>query len=81
MNNMRVCDFLRHLSGDMLIRIYTSKDIYGIRDWVVIKEASLEDMNAECNNSFNIFYGFNNELWNKEVKAWHIEEKIACIKV
>lgn len=61
---MRLCDFLRHFAGEFTLRLYNGNGVF--------MEDTLENLNEECNKSFNIFSGFNCELWEMKVEKWSV---------
>lgn len=71
---MRLCDFLIKISGDFTVRIY--KDNVS-----VIKEGTIKDLNIEHKKSFSPLEGFDNDLWEKQVKDWTIKNHIVAVLV
>lgn len=71
---MRLCDLLIKISGDFTVRIY--KDNVS-----VIKEGAIKDLNIEHKKSFNPLEGFDNDLWEKQVKDWTIKDNIVSVLV
>ena len=71
---MRLCDFLTKISGDFSVRIYTDNK-------TVIKDGMIEELNIEHKKSFNPLEGFNNDLWEKQVKDWTIKDNIVAVLV
>ena len=71
---MRVCDFLNHFKGNFIVKFFIKDDVYRC-----YKEGTLEDMNDECNKSFNPLDGFNNKLWEENIKEWSIIDNVIVI--
>ena len=74
MLDMRVCDFIKKINGNYIIKVHTDNE-------TVIKEGKIRDLEEECRKSFNPLEGFNDILWGKDVKDWVIKENIVYVLV
>lgn len=71
---MRLCDFIIKIEGDFILKVHTDNE-------TVIKEGKIRDLEEECRKSFNPLEGFNDILWEKDVKDWVIKENIVYVLV
>lgn len=75
---MRVCDFIKHLYGDLIVKIFTRGEYYFDR---LVRESTINDLKKECDKSFNVAYGFDCTLWEMTVKEWKIDNNIVYVGV
>lgn len=76
---MRLCDFIRHLHGNLIVEIFAENEDGCFKK--LLKENSINDLTNECNQSFNILRGFDCELWEMQVVGWSIWDNIVTIAV
>lgn len=71
---MRLCDFLMKIKGDFNIKIYSNNE-------TKIKEGNINELNKEQYKSFDPLDGFTDELWEKLVKDWIVNNSEISILV
>ena len=76
---MRLCDFMNNLHGNLTVKIFTENEDGYFNE--ILREDKINDLNKECNDSFNILYGFNNKLWEMQVVKWNIYDNIVNIAI
>ena len=70
---MRLCDLLRNIMDDFIIEIYENKE--------VVKKWNSKQLNEENKKSFDVLQGFDNPLWEKEIKDMMIYKNTIQIAV
>lgn len=70
---MRLCDLLRNIMDDFIIEIYENKE--------VVKKGNSKQLNEENKKSFDVLQGFDNPLWEKEIKDMMIYKNTIQIAV
>ena len=71
---MRLCDFIKKISGDFTIKVYKNNE-------EVLKEGMIEDLKSEEKDSFDVLEGFSDDLWEKSVKDFVIKDNVIAILV
>lgn len=71
---MRLCDFIRKISGDFTVKVYKDNK-------EVIKEGIIADLKAEEQESFDVLEGFSDDLWEKSVKDFVIKDNVVAVLV
>lgn len=76
---MRVCDFIKHLYGDLTVKIFTQNDSGFYNK--LLRENKIDDLKTECDESFNVLCGFDCALWEMTVKEWKIDNNIVYVGI
>ena len=71
---MRLCDFIIKIEGDFILNVHTDNE-------TVIKKGKIRDLEEEARKSFNPLEGFDDALWEKEVKDWVIKENVVHVLI
>ena len=71
---MRLCDFIIRIEGDFILKVHTDNE-------TVVKEGKIRDLEEESRKSFNPLEGFDDVLWEKEVKDWVIKENVVHVLI
>ena len=71
---MRLCDFIIKIEGDFTLKVHTDNE-------TVIKEGKIRDLEEEGRKSFDPLEGFDDVLWEKEIKDWVIKENVVHVLI
>ncbi len=71
---MRLCDFVKKVSGDFTVKIYKDNE-------TVIKEGMITELKEEEEKAFNVLEGFSDDLWEKSVKDFVIKGNVIAVLV
>ena len=69
---MKLYEFVQHFGGEIFIMIYDT-------DLNLLMQGTAKELNTNCDKSFNMFNGFNCEVWEMTVVTWGVKDNTAKV--